>query len=89
MSHLHPIPLDYSHLNPIIFHFFRCHLSIAFGLRVRIFIYNGRDDEKIASHSARAMVFDANTTLPVVGIHVTENITWTNILSRIRIPTPY
>jgi hypothetical protein len=59
-------------------HLFRCHLSIALALRVRIFVYNGRDDEELASHSARAMVFDANTTLPVVGVRVTENINWTN-----------
>ena len=58
-------------------------------LQVLIFICNGRDDEKLASHSARAMVFDANTTLPVVDVHVTENITWTNNFGRMRVATPH
>jgi hypothetical protein len=71
-------------------HLFHCHLSIALVLvlRVRIFVHNGRDDEELASHRARAMVFDANTTLPVIGAHVTENITWTNNLGGCRIPYP-
>jgi hypothetical protein len=70
-------------------HLFHFHLSVALALQVLIFIYNGRDDEKLASHSARAMVFDANTTLSVVGVHVTENITRTNNFGRMRITTPH
>ena len=70
-------------------HLFHFHLSVALALQVLIFIYNGRDDEKLASHSARTMVFDANTTLCVVGVHVSENITWTNNFGRMRIATPH
>ena len=67
-------------------HLFHFHLSVALAPQVLIFIYNGRE---LASHSARAMVFDANTTLPVVDVHVTENITWTNNFGRMRVATPH
>lgn len=65
-------------------HLFRCHLSIALAL-VRVFIYNGGDDEELASQGARAMNFDANMAVPV-GVQVMENITWHNEMGGCQIP---
>lgn len=63
-------------------HLFRCHLSIALAL-VRVFIYNGGDDEELASQGARAMNFDANMA---VGVQVMENITWHKEMGGCQIP---
>ena len=69
-------------------HLFGCHLSIVLALRIRIFVYNGRDDVELPSHGTRAMVFDANATLLLVGVDVRENITWIDHIGACRNPTP-
>ena len=67
-------------------HLFRCHLSIVLALRIRIVIYNGRGDVELPSHGTRAMVFDANATLLLVGVDVRENITWIDSMCACRNP---
>ena len=63
-------------------HLFQWHFSIVLVLQVHMLIYNSCDDVELASQGTRAMVFNANATLPqvVAGVPITENITWINNL---------